>query len=115
MFYTLTKIVISAVLITLISELAKRHSLLGAMLASIPLVSVLAMCWLYHDTHSVMSVSQLASNIFWLVLPSLVLFLLLPVLLKQGLNFYLALFLACLVTSGAYWLTLQGLLRWAKL
>lgn len=112
MSYYLIKVVISAVLIVLISEVGRRSSLLGAVLASIPLVSVMAMVWLYLDTGSAEKVGQLAGNIFWLVLPSLVLFVLLPVLLKTGLHFYWSLGLSLLATVVSYLLMLALLHHW---
>jgi F0F1-type ATP synthase assembly protein I len=81
------KVAVSAVLIVLISETSKRSTLLGALLASLPLVSVLAMLWLYSDTRDAAQVAALARSIFWLVLPSLLLFLLLPVLIERGYSF----------------------------
>lgn len=104
MGYYLVKIAITTVLIVAISEIAKRSSLIGAILASVPLVSVLAMIWLYNDTRDVGKVSTLATSVFWLVLPSLALFLVLPPLLKHGLNFYLSLGIAVSVTVGCYFL-----------
>ncbi len=104
MTYYIVKIVISAILIVAISEISKRSSLLGALLASIPLVSVLAMIWLYIDTKDVDRVGALASSIFWLVLPSLALFIALPLLLKQGYNFYFSMGASITITIGCYWL-----------
>lgn len=104
MVYYITKIVISALLIVAISEISKRSSFIGAVLASVPLVSVLAMIWLYIDTRDVAKVSSLASGIFWLVLPSLALFIALPLLLKQGVNFYLSMGVSIVITIGCYWL-----------
>jgi len=111
MTYYIVKIVISAILIVAISEISKRSSLLGALLASIPLVSVLAMIWLYVDTKDVDRVAGLASSIFWLVLPSLALFIALPLLLKQGYNFYLSMGISILLTIGCYWLMVSALDR----
>jgi hypothetical protein len=62
--YYITKIVITTVLIVAVSELAKRSSLMGALLASMPLISVLAMIWLYIDTKDVDKVSALSSSVF---------------------------------------------------
>ena len=76
---------------------------MGAILASIPLVSVLAMTWLYIDTKDVVKISALSTSVFWLVLPSLVLFVSLPVLLKQGLSFYFSMSLSMVATVLAYW------------
>jgi hypothetical protein len=96
-------------LIVLISEITKRSSLVGAILASIPLVSVLAMIWLYIDTKNTAKVSALASSIFWLVIPSLALLVTLPPLLKQGMNFYLSMCISILVTIVCYWLMVMFL------
>jgi len=103
MTYYLIKIILTAALIVLVSEIGKRSSLAAAILASIPLVSVLAMVWLYHDTHDVRKISDLATSIFWLVLPSLALFVTLPVLLKYGMNFYTSLGIAIAATVACYW------------
>ena len=83
MTYYLVKITITALLVVLIAEISKRSSFVGAVLASVPLVSVLAMIWLYIDTRDVDKVAALASGIFWLVLPSLALFIVLPIMLSR--------------------------------
>ena len=110
MWYYIIKVIVSAVLIVAISEIAKRSSVLGAVLASVPLVSVIAMIWLYHETRNTAKISALANSIFWLVIPSLVLFLALPLLLKTGLNFYISLLLSVSLTAISYILML-GLLK----
>ncbi|MFZ2405802.1 MAG: DUF3147 family protein [Methylobacter sp.] len=116
MSYTIIKIISTSLLIVAISELSKRSSLLGALLASLPLISILAMLWLYIDTKDVEKVSDLAANIFWLVIPSLVFFISLPVLLKKGLNFYLSMGLSMSATAGCYFLMVTILMRYgAKL
>lgn len=104
MSWYVVKIAVTTVLIVLISEIAKRSSLVGAILASVPLVSVLGMIWLYIDTRDPARVSALASSIFWLVLPSLALFIVLPVMLRHEINFYLSLSVAIAVTVLCYWL-----------
>ena len=109
MTYYLIKIAVTTILVVLISEIAKRSSLVGAILASIPLVSVLAMIWLYIDTKNAAKVSALASSIFWLVIPSLALFVTLPLLLRQGMNFYLSMCISILVTIVCYWLMVMFL------
>jgi len=104
MGYYLVKIAITTVLIVLISEIAKRSSFIGALLASIPIISILAMVWLYIDTKDVARVSELASSVFWFVLPSLALFVTLPLFLKYGLNFYVSMSMSIVITVGCYWL-----------
>lgn len=102
MFYIIIKLFISSGLIVAISEIAKKSSLMGSILASLPLVSVLAMIWLYHDTKNTQAIALLSRDIFWLVIPSLILFIALPLLLKQKINFYLALTIACALTVCGY-------------
>lgn len=100
------KVVISALLIVAISELSKRSSSLGGLLASLPLVSLLALIWLYMDTKDTAQVANLSTSIFWLVLPSLSLFLILPQLLKYKMNFYLSLSLSIAVMFVFYFSTM---------
>jgi hypothetical protein len=109
MTYYLVKIVITTALIVVISEIAKRSTFIGAILASVPLISVLAMIWLYVDTKDVAKISSLSISVFWLVIPSLALFLALPVLLKQGLSFYLSMSISIGLTAACYWLMLSVL------
>lgn len=109
MIYYITKIAITTILIVAISEIAKRSSFVGALLASVPLVSVLAMLWLYVDTKDIEKVSALSISIFWLVLPSLVLFVTLPLLIKQGLGFYLSIGISIGITAGCYYLMVSFL------
>lgn len=100
--YYLIKILVSAVLVATISEVAKRSGFWGAILASLPVTSILAMIWLYKDTKDVQRISQLSTDIFWLVIPSLVLFVALPLLLKEGWGFYPSLLTAMALTVAAY-------------
>lgn len=105
-FYIL-KVFITTVLVILVSEVTKRYTLMGAVIASIPLVSVLAMIWLYVDTGDIHKIINFSNSVFWLVLPSLVLFLVLPLLLNRGLGFTLSLFLSVVCTALSYWGTIS--------
>jgi len=111
MLATAVKVAVTALLVVAISELAKRSSLLAAVLASIPLTSVLAMIWLYADTGDAEKVASLATGTFWLVLPSLLLFIALPLLLRAGWPFAPSLGIACGLTAAAYFLMLAILKR----
>lgn len=104
MWYYIIKVLISSVLIVAISEISKRSSFWGGILASIPLVSVIAFIWLYIDTNDIKKISDLSVSIFWLVIPSLSLFITLPILLKYKFNFYLALTVSIIVMIGFYYL-----------
>ena len=100
--YTVIKIMISAMLIVAIAELAKRGTWLGALLASLPIVSLLAIVWLYVDTRDIEKIASLSTDIFWLVLPSLSFFIALPWLLRMRLNFWLSLGLALAIMMLCY-------------
>jgi hypothetical protein len=95
----LLKILISAFLIWAISEISRRNTSIAALLASLPLVSLLAMIWMYHDTHDVAKIADFSWSVIWYVLPSLVLFALLPPLLTRWqISFYPALLMASVAT-----------------
>ena len=96
------KILVTVAVVVAVSEIAKRSSFWGAVLASLPLTSLLAFVWLYAETGNAQAVAALSQSIFWLVLPSLPLFVLLPLLLRAGWTFWPSLGVACLATVGAY-------------
>ncbi|MDH2918039.1 MAG: DUF3147 family protein [Sideroxydans sp.] len=112
MLYYLLKIIISALLIVAISEIAKRHSGFAALLASLPMTSLLAFIWLRMEATPTAQIAALSGQIFWLVLPSLVLFLAFAFLLKHGVNFWLSLVLAIALTACAYLLLIAVLKRY---
>ena len=99
----LLKIAISAVIIGAIAEIGRRNSNLAALLAALPLVSLLGMIWIYRETHDVVRIAAFSWSVFWYVVPSLLLFVLLPVLLlKFQMSFYPALLISCAATIGAF-------------
>lgn len=108
MFYFLLKVFISALLIACISELSRRYTLWAALLASLPLTSILAFIWIYWETKDSEKIIELSYNIFWLVIPSLAFFLILPALLKQGMNFPFAMSISMVsmiaIYSAGIWL-----------
>lgn len=103
MWLYVAKVAVSAIVIVAVAEIAKRSSLWAAALASLPLTSLLAFVWLWLDTGSAERVAALSQGIFWLVLPSLVLFVVLPaLLLRAGWPFWPSLAAAVLATIAAY-------------
>jgi hypothetical protein len=109
--YTALKVLLTAVLVVAISEAAKRSTLLGGILASLPLTSLLAFIWLYGETGDTAKIADLSVSIFWYVLPSLVLFIVLPLLLARGVDFWLSLIVASALTFAAYVLMTTVLAR----
>ncbi|OIO58305.1 MAG: hypothetical protein COX57_04910 [Alphaproteobacteria bacterium CG_4_10_14_0_2_um_filter_63_37] len=112
MLYYLAKVLLSALVIVAVSEIAKRSTPFAALVAALPLTSLLAFVWLHIEGTPAARIGELSTQIFWLVLPSLALFLLLPLLLKQGLNFWLALGVSMGATAGVYGVLWLGLRRW---
>ena len=102
MLYLIVKAVLSGVIIALVSEIAKRSPGFAALVASLPLVSVLGMIWLWRDTSDPQRMAAHAGATFWYVLPSLPMFLLIPLLLKRGVAFYPALAAGCALTVALY-------------
>ena len=105
MLYLMAKAALSGVIIAAASEIARRNPTYGALILSLPLISILAMVWLWRDTGDSERIAALAQGTFWLVLPTLPLFLVLPALLRMGVAFWLALAMVCLLTVGLYLLT----------
>lgn len=104
MYYYITKIIITALLIVLISEITKRSSLVGALLAAIPLVSILAMTWMYLDTNNSNAAVEFSNKIIWLIPPSMTLFIMFPILIKKGISFYPSMAISVILTIIAYYL-----------
>ncbi|PCG14573.1 MULTISPECIES: DUF3147 family protein [Sphingomonas] len=102
MLYLTLKAAISGVLIAIASTLARRYPGFGALIASLPLVSVLGMIWLWGEKPDATNMAAHAQATFWYVLPSLPMFLLIPSLLRHGLGFWPALLAGCCLTIALY-------------
>ncbi len=102
MLYLAIKAVVSAIIIVIVSETARRNPGTGALIASLPLISVLGMIWLWRDTQDVARMAEHSAATFWYVLPSLPMFLLIPMLLKRGIGFWPALAAGCVLTMALY-------------
>ena len=108
MWYLVIKAGLSGILIAIISEVAKRYPGFGGLIASLPLVSVLGMIWLWRDKPDAANMAAHAEGTFWFVLPSLPMFLLIPFMLRQGFGFWGALVAGCVLTVALY-----GIMVWA--
>lgn len=107
MAYFLFKTFVTASLIAGISEISKKFTFLASILAAIPLTSVLIFIWIYVEQKDVTKISLMSKEIFFLVLPSLAFFLILPILIKQGMNFYGALILDIVITFAIYYVYMK--------
>ena len=102
MWYLAIKAALSGVIIAIVSEVAKRYPGFGALIASLPLVSVLGMIWLWRDKPDVPNMAAHVEATFWFVLPSLPMFLLIPWMLRSGWSFYAALTIGCALPIALY-------------
>jgi len=108
MLYLVIKAAISGVIVALVSEIARRYPGWGGLVASLPLTSLLAMIWLWRDSGDSLKVAELASSTVWFIVPSLPLFIVLPMLLRSGMAFWAAM---AIVIAGT--LALYALMFWA--
>lgn len=102
MLYLFIKAAISGMIVAAVSEIAKRYPGFGALVASLPLVSVLGMIWLWRDKPDVPNMASHVQATFWFVLPSLPMFLVMPVMLRNGVGFWLTLAVGCALTIALY-------------
>ena len=102
MWYLIIKAGLSGIIIAVVSEVAKRFPGFGALIASLPLVSLLGAIWLWHDKPDTANMAAHLQATFWFVLPSLPMFLVMPMLLRNGWSFYAAMALGCALTIVLY-------------
>jgi hypothetical protein len=101
--YFIIKAIISGVLVALISEISRRYTIVGAILASMPITSILALMWLYRDTQSTGKVAEFSTGVLLIVFPSFIFFILLSLLLtKTNFGFYVSLALSCFGMAVTY-------------
>jgi hypothetical protein len=102
MFYFAVKAALSGLIIAAVSEIARRSPGIGALVASLPLISILGMMWLWRDTADPVRLADHAGATFWYVLPSLPMFLVIPAMLRNGVGFWAALVAGCALTIALY-------------
>jgi len=111
MLYFVIKCILSGIIIAVVSEVAKRSPAFGALVVSLPLVSLLAILWLWRDTGDTERIASLAESTFWYVLPSLPMFLVRPAMLRAGLGFWPSMAASCILTMELYFITAWTLSR----
>jgi uncharacterized membrane protein YvlD (DUF360 family) len=105
MSYLLTKYAVTALIIVIVSEVAKRTDRVGALIAALPMVTVLTMIWLQIEKQGVEKIANHAYYTFWYVLPTIPMFLLLPWMLRKGIGFWWSMLAAVALTFVCFLLT----------
>ena len=107
----LIRAILSGLIVAAIALIARKSPAFGALVASLPLLSLLGMIWLWRDTHDPVRVAAHVEATFWYVLPSLPMFLLIPALIRAGASFPIALIAGCALTVVLYFATAAALAR----
>jgi hypothetical protein len=105
MLYLAIKAALSGLLAAAVSETAKRSPAFGALVASLPLISIMAVIWLWRDTGDNHRIASHMEATFWYVLPSLPMFLVMPAMLRGGVGFWPSLAASCALTVALYFIT----------
>jgi len=96
------KYLITAGLVVLISEVARRSDKLGALIAALPMVTVLAMTWMFFELKGEQPTEKIANHAwytFWYVIPTMPMFLLMPWMLRKGIHYGWTLLASCVLTA----------------
>ena len=104
MMYYFTKLIITALIIVIVSEVAKKSTFIGAIIISVPLTSLLAFTWLYIDTKDYQKVIDLSYGTILLSIPSFAFFIILPILLKFKQNFTFSILISIIGTALIYFI-----------
>lgn len=102
MMLFILKALVSGLIVAIVADVSKRSPAFGALIVSLPLVSLLAMIWLWRETGDPVRLAAHAEATFWYVLPSLPMFLVIPAMMRRGMDFWPALGLGCLLTISLY-------------
>ena len=102
MLYLLIKAALSGAIVAAVSEIARRYPGWGGLVASLPLTSLLAMIWLFRDTSDAERVAELSVSTIWFFIPSVPLFIALPILIRSGMGFWASLALCIVGTLMLY-------------
>lgn len=111
MLYFVIKCILSGIVIAVVSEVAKRSPTFGALIVSLPLVSLLGILWLWRDTGDTERIASLTESTFWYILPTLPMFLVLPAMLRAGVGFWPSLAASCVLTMVLYLVTAWALTK----
>ena len=101
----IVKVIISAMIILVATEVSNRSTTIAAIIIALPLVSIISLIWIWVETKDIEQISTISKQIFWFVIPGLPMFLILPFFLNKGLSFFISLVISCLITVILFYIT----------
>lgn len=101
----ITKFLVTSFIIVLVSEIAKRTDKIGALIASLPFVTIMVMIWLYIEKQGSEKIANHAYYTLWYVIPTLPMFAQIPWMLRKGYNFWLTLLIGVVLTFVCFLIT----------
>ena len=102
MIYFVIKIFITAIVVVIVGEIAKKSSLLAGLIVSVPLTTFLALIWLYWETRNTQKIIDLSQSTLLMIIPSCTFLIFLPILLKFNLAFVPAMLISVFLTATCY-------------
>jgi hypothetical protein len=112
MLMIVVKYLVTAGIVVAVSEIAKRTDKVGALIASLPMVTVMVMFWLWFEDQPTEKIANHAWYTFWYVIPTMPMFLLVPWMLQRGINFWLTMLAGMILTCCCFLLATVILRRW---
>jgi len=101
----IVKVIISAMIILVATEISNRSTTIAAIIIALPLVSIISLIWIWVETKDIEQISIISKQVFWFVIPGLPMFLILPFFLSKGLGFFISLIISCLITVILFYIT----------
>ncbi len=100
----IVRAILSGLIVAIIALVARRNPGVGGLIASLPLISTLGMIWLWRDTGDQEAVATYISSAFWYFLPTIPMFIFMPIMLRHGVHFWVTLVTGLLVTMLLYFI-----------
>jgi len=119
--FDLMKVLLTAVIILFVTKIQIVSDKLSALLIALPLTSIIAMIWMWHElkipeeAKRIESIANHAYYTFWFVLPTMPMFLVIPWMLRKGFGFYFTLGVNAIMTTVLFWLLVVSLKKWTSI
>ena len=101
--FIVTKIFITAIIITAITEISKKSVSVGGLVAAMPILTIIALFWFYYEKKDNMFLAGFTKAVFAGFPMTIMFFIPTIYLFKKGYNFYFVMLVGVLFLGiGAY-------------